>query len=276
MVSQRKQIANQSNASKSTGPRTDEGKRRSTRNRLRHGFFSSEVVLPGEDGELYAALLAELVEEHKPQTPSQMLCVQRVAACMWKLWQLDASFLEAHEQRAITVCHHAAGLAQEAHDALRHNGKHVGRWDILWRAPAERVQRIHDRAAARTARAPAAATLAASMAVPSGYGGGEFERLGRYEQRLQHLIHRALTELRKLREEHDAVAELPPSPYAAEEGNEEGESSESEERRGVEPDADGEAPPRKRPTEPVADAPESIVRNEPTATATGVAAGPPA
>ena len=50
--SERKRLANQQNAAKSTGPRTDEGKDRSRRNAMRHGL-AAVVLLPTEDaGEL--------------------------------------------------------------------------------------------------------------------------------------------------------------------------------------------------------------------------------
>jgi hypothetical protein len=260
MVSQRKQIANQSNASKSPGPRTDEGKQRSAQNRLRHGFFSRDVVLPGEDGALYVALLDELVAEHRPQTASQMLCVQRIASCTWKLRRVEASLAEAHEHRATTVCHDAAALAQDTHDALRHDGAHVKRFDPLWHASPDRLRRMHDRAAAHADSAPPAATLAASMRFE---GGGQFERLARYEQRLQNMIHRALTELRKLRAEHDAVAALPESPYARQSSDED-ESIEPDQIVRNEPTDPGEAPPRRRADTPNGAPSDPIVRNEPT------------
>ena len=216
MVSQAKQIANQSNASKSTGPRTDEGKARASRNRLRHGFFSAAVVLEGEDRAAYDALLDELVAEHRPLTATEMLCVQRVADCTWKLWRVEASAAEAHERRAVFVRYEAAQWREDAEDQLRLPAARE-RWLPLWKADREQLQRLRDRAAAQVAGAPPAATLAASMAwtvQECAIKPGEFERLQRYEQRLQAMIHRAIAELRKLRKERGEVAELPKSPYA--------------------------------------------------------------
>ncbi|MDQ3441932.1 MAG: hypothetical protein M3478_16440, partial [Planctomycetota bacterium] len=110
MVSQARQIANERNANQSTGPRTEPGKARSSQNRLKHGFFSARVVLEGEDRSAYDALLADLVVEERPQTATQMGCVQRVADCMWKLWRIEAGASHVHERRAMTVRHDAAQL----------------------------------------------------------------------------------------------------------------------------------------------------------------------
>jgi hypothetical protein len=45
--------ANRENAQKSTGPRTEEGKRRSRRNALRHGLAAETVIEIIEDAEDY-------------------------------------------------------------------------------------------------------------------------------------------------------------------------------------------------------------------------------
>src|SRR5947209_9769583 len=45
--------ANRHNAKHSTGPRTEEGKRRSAANSTKHGLTSSAVVLPNESQEEY-------------------------------------------------------------------------------------------------------------------------------------------------------------------------------------------------------------------------------
>ena len=48
MISNEQQAANQANAELSTGPRTEEGKARSSQNSLKHGVFAKTIVLPGE------------------------------------------------------------------------------------------------------------------------------------------------------------------------------------------------------------------------------------
>jgi hypothetical protein len=56
MTTWRQIAANRHNAEKSTGPRTEAGKRRSRRNALRHGLCAETVVEILEDVEDYKAL----------------------------------------------------------------------------------------------------------------------------------------------------------------------------------------------------------------------------
>jgi hypothetical protein len=44
-VSEKKRLANQRNAKKSTGPKTAEGKKRAKMNAVTHGVFCQEVIL---------------------------------------------------------------------------------------------------------------------------------------------------------------------------------------------------------------------------------------
>ena len=56
MVSEKQLEANRANALKSTGPRTDEGKQASSRNAVKHGLLSTEVVMFHESKEDYEAV----------------------------------------------------------------------------------------------------------------------------------------------------------------------------------------------------------------------------
>jgi len=49
-------LANRTNAQKSTGPRSAEGKAVSRFNALKHGLDAESIVLPGEDPADYEAL----------------------------------------------------------------------------------------------------------------------------------------------------------------------------------------------------------------------------
>jgi len=63
-----KQIAaNRENAKKSSGPRTPAGKAASSRNALRHGLYSAELVLPCEDVDEFRALARRLSIAYAPR-----------------------------------------------------------------------------------------------------------------------------------------------------------------------------------------------------------------
>jgi hypothetical protein len=75
--------ANKANAQKSTGLKTGEGKAKSCMNRLTHGFASAQSIIPGEDHEAFGALLAELLIEHQPATPTEEILVEKMAQTQW-------------------------------------------------------------------------------------------------------------------------------------------------------------------------------------------------
>jgi hypothetical protein len=77
--------ANRANAQHSTGPRTLEGKARSARNNLRHGFRSQTVILPGEDPAEYSAMLAELTAHLHPASLTETRLVREMADAEWRL-----------------------------------------------------------------------------------------------------------------------------------------------------------------------------------------------
>ena len=66
-------------------------------NALRHGILSKYALLPWEDPEEYAALLAAFVEEHAPQGPTEEHLVEELAGILWRKRRLRLA--EAAAQR---------------------------------------------------------------------------------------------------------------------------------------------------------------------------------
>src|SRR6266511_4165022 len=85
MTSLRQIEANRHNALKSTGPKTEDGKQRSRRNALKHGFTAETVIEPLENPEEYRAFEDAIVSEHLPQTPVEQELVHRLASLFWRL-----------------------------------------------------------------------------------------------------------------------------------------------------------------------------------------------
>jgi hypothetical protein len=71
--------------SKSTGPRTEEGKKRSAMNATRHGLTGRTVVMPYEDMEAYYAFCRELFESLAPETPVERQYAQTFCDTQWRL-----------------------------------------------------------------------------------------------------------------------------------------------------------------------------------------------
>jgi hypothetical protein len=60
MTTPAKVASNGRNALQSTGPQTAEGKAITSRNALKHGLLSQEILLPGEDADALAELRRQL------------------------------------------------------------------------------------------------------------------------------------------------------------------------------------------------------------------------
>jgi hypothetical protein len=90
MVSEKRLEANRRNAHLSTGPKTPEGKARSSRNNLRHGLTGQITVLPGEDREVHDAFCNELIDCLKPGNPMERDLAQSIAEDSWRLNRIVA------------------------------------------------------------------------------------------------------------------------------------------------------------------------------------------
>ena len=89
MASQPQIIANQKNAALSTGPTSVEGKAVSSRNAMKFGFTSQQVVLPYEDAAQFEAMHASLTRELKPGTDIECMLVDEMAAAQWRQRRIE-------------------------------------------------------------------------------------------------------------------------------------------------------------------------------------------
>jgi hypothetical protein len=82
--------ANRANALKSTGPKSPEGKRRSSLNATRSRLHGQIECLPAEDLAVYHKLLDEVIAEHKPVGPTERFHATSAAQSMWRLHRAAA------------------------------------------------------------------------------------------------------------------------------------------------------------------------------------------
>lgn len=85
MTTFRQWQANRRNASKSTGPTTQEGKERSRRNAVRHGLTAETVIGALEDAEDYKAFEAAIIADYNAQSAVEREVVLRLAGALWRL-----------------------------------------------------------------------------------------------------------------------------------------------------------------------------------------------
>jgi hypothetical protein len=103
-ISDRRLAANRANALLSTGPRTARGKARSAMNAVKHGVLAKRralarsgvlsrgLVIPKLEGHRESAqfrtLMASLIADRKPVGALEMLMVQEIGVCTWRLRRL--------------------------------------------------------------------------------------------------------------------------------------------------------------------------------------------
>ena len=92
--SPRRVAANRRNAQRSTGPRTAAGKRRASRNALKHGLCAPYACLDGECAATYATFVREVEEELQPRTPLKRSLVPHIANLMWRIDRLPRAQAE--------------------------------------------------------------------------------------------------------------------------------------------------------------------------------------
>jgi hypothetical protein len=85
MTTEKQILANQQNAKRSTGPRTESGKRRSRRNAIRHGLTAETVIDTLEDAADYRAFERAIKSDYSPQTAIESQLVSRLASLLWRL-----------------------------------------------------------------------------------------------------------------------------------------------------------------------------------------------
>jgi hypothetical protein len=91
-VSLRRIESNRRNSQKSTGPKTAIGKKRVSRNAVRHGFFSKFLLIQHPDGKEsqgeFDDFYAGVCKHYQPVGWLEELWVEKIAVCSWRLRRL--------------------------------------------------------------------------------------------------------------------------------------------------------------------------------------------
>jgi hypothetical protein len=85
MSSSAQVLANQANALLSTGPKTEEGKKKSSLNAWRHGLTGQTVVMPHEDMQSYLAFRKDLEARLQPADALESQIAGRMIDIQWRL-----------------------------------------------------------------------------------------------------------------------------------------------------------------------------------------------
>ncbi len=90
MISEKQLEANRRNAQRSTGPRTEEGKKASALNARRHNLTGQVTAMTDADRIMHDAFSASLVESLAPEGAMETQLAQRIATDSWRLNRLSA------------------------------------------------------------------------------------------------------------------------------------------------------------------------------------------
>lgn len=124
IITSSKQIkANQENAKNSSGPKTKEGKVRSSRNALTHGLTAERVIIPGEDATDFEFLLNGLFVAYGPATTLEHQIIEQMAGCLWRLRRVpvfEVAILEGYRAEVEEEHKEEKTSKDDRRDRLRH------------------------------------------------------------------------------------------------------------------------------------------------------------
>jgi hypothetical protein len=126
MTSFRQLEANRRNARLSTGPVTEDGKKRSRRNAVRHGLTAETVITALEDAEDYAAFEMAITADFDAQSAVERELVLRLASLLWRLRRataIESGLFEIQARQLLQFRHRrqAQKNRQETVEALCRN-----------------------------------------------------------------------------------------------------------------------------------------------------------
>jgi hypothetical protein len=99
-ISEKQQAANRTNASKSTGPTSFEGKQRSSQNARRHGVTAQTTVMTEEDRIKHDAFCSKMMADLAPVGSMETFLASSVAEEAWRL-----NFVRAQCDNIIAIGH---------------------------------------------------------------------------------------------------------------------------------------------------------------------------
>ncbi len=85
MSTQAQILANRSNAQKSTGPRTQQGKAAASQNSVKHGLLARQTVITSESQAEFDLYREQMLAELAPASPMESMLAERIVSLSWRL-----------------------------------------------------------------------------------------------------------------------------------------------------------------------------------------------
>jgi hypothetical protein len=159
---------NKANAQLSTGPKSAEGKATSSRNSFKHGLYSKELCIPGEDPAALDALKADLRSEHQPATETEAILVNEMAEQYWRLLRGRIFETNLYAKGEFVIAHvNAAQRLMASAERGFHKALKTLRELQKARGFVPQIQKLEQPAAAKTLEPVKEKVQAAGSAIPA-------------------------------------------------------------------------------------------------------------
>ncbi len=199
MTSPKQIQANQRNAQKSSGPKTQEGKNAVRYNAMKHGLLAQVVLLPNEDEDALRELDERLRSELEPVGALENLLVEQIVAARWRLARLG------RVEAGIFTWELYAELAQRAHNEARSYEKQetydrnfLKPLTLSWTTDEKKYQEALSKAQEMEALRDAETATLGKAFMRDAEKANAFSKLSRYETAIERSLYKALHELQRL------------------------------------------------------------------------------
>jgi hypothetical protein len=183
-VSSKQLAANERNAERSTGPKSQEGKETVRFNALKHGLLAKEALLPGEDADTFQELSERLYADLRPEGAIETALVERIVSGLWRLRRLQRVEAGVFE-------HEICAAARDREDQVMPRDDRMMRDMMNPRAAPSAEERAQAVENAGTAGWGTAFLRDADK-------GNAFSKLSRYEATIERSVLSSLHELQRL------------------------------------------------------------------------------
>lgn len=212
MTSLRQIESNRRNALRSTGPKTETGKQRSSQNAVRHGLTAETVIEPLEDPEDYKAFEQAVTADYDAETAVERELVLRLASLLWRLRRstlIETGLLQI--QSEVLREQRVRPTQPPSQDCALIAASRTGQFASVVRSPhacsgdGNDHDSINSETTADTTTKPASRIpdpwldIAQCFLRLSNLDNGVLERLGRYEMALWRQVRQTLFTLERLR-----------------------------------------------------------------------------
>ena len=136
--------ANKKNAQHSTGPRTDEGKQRSSQNALKHGFRAKDPLIPGEDPDEFDRHSVDLETELRPVSYLELNLVEQIIDITWRLKRFPRIEAAVINELYDSAAEHPRNHDKDGDQLLGKSLAHSNALNRLSRYEAQLARRYHN------------------------------------------------------------------------------------------------------------------------------------